>query len=63
MPWQQLDLWDDSGRREREERLERALSLLHERFPARMVGLGPRGDVSFKEQMLQFVDPYRWALN
>lgn len=62
MPWQQLDLWDDSGRREREERLERALTLLQERFPARMVGLGPRGDLSWKEQMLQFVDPYRWAL-
>ncbi|HWI60213.1 MAG TPA: hypothetical protein VNT75_00100 [Symbiobacteriaceae bacterium] len=62
MPWQQMDLWDDSGRREREERLERALTLLHERFPARMVGLGPRGDLSWKEQMLQFVDPYRWAM-
>jgi len=63
MPWQQMDLWDDSGRREREERLERALTLLHERFPTRMVGLGPRGGVSWKEQMLQFVDPYRWALS
>jgi hypothetical protein len=60
MPWQQMDLWDDGARRERQERLERALTLLHERFPARMVGLGPRQDVTFREQMLQFVDPYRW---
>lgn len=61
MPWQQLDLWDDSGRSEREERLQRALTLLHERFPARIVGLGLRDQVSFREQMLQFSDPYRWA--
>jgi len=61
MPWQQLNLWDDVARSEREERLERALSLLHERFPARVVGLGPRQSRSWREQMLQFVDPYRWA--
>lgn len=63
MDWQQLDLWDDSGRSEREERLQRALSLLHERFPARIVGIGPRADVSFREQMLRFSDPYRWAVS
>lgn len=63
MPWQQLDLWDDPGRREREEKLQRALGLLHERFPARMVGVGPRQDQTFREQMLQFVDPYRWVLS
>lgn len=61
MPWQQLNLWDDSGRSEREERLERALLLLHERFPSHMVGLGPRYGLTWKEQMLQFNDPYRWA--
>lgn len=59
MPWQQMDLWDDSGRCEREERLEKALSLLQERFPARMVGLGPRGELSWREQMLHYHDPYR----
>jgi nucleotidyltransferase/DNA polymerase involved in DNA repair len=61
MPWQQLDLWDDPNRRDREERLERALTLLHERFPARMVGVGPRQELPWKEQMLQYVDPYRWT--
>jgi DNA polymerase IV len=61
MPWQQMDLWEDTARREREERLQRALTLLHERFPARMVGLGPRQETTWREQMLQFVDPYRWA--
>jgi hypothetical protein len=61
MPWQQLDLWDDSGRREREVRVERALTLLQERFPARMVGLGPRQTQTWREQMLQFSDPYRWS--
>jgi DNA polymerase-4 len=59
MPWQQMDLWDDGGRSEREERLERALALLQERFPSRMVGLGPRQDRSWREQMLTFNDPYR----
>jgi len=63
MPWRQMDLWDDGGQSERSERLESALTLLHERFPARLVGLGPRREVSFKEQMLQFVDPYRWNLH
>ncbi len=61
MPWQQLSLWDDPGRSEREERLHRALMLLHERFPVRIVGLGPRQDISWRERMLQFSDPYRWA--
>jgi nucleotidyltransferase/DNA polymerase involved in DNA repair len=61
MPWQQLDLWEEPGRRDREERLQRALMLLHERFPARMVGAGPRQELSWKEQMLQFIDPYRWT--
>jgi nucleotidyltransferase/DNA polymerase involved in DNA repair len=61
MPWQQLNLWDDPARSEREERLQRALQLLHERFPPRLVGLGPRQDLSWREQMLQFADPYRWA--
>lgn len=61
MPWKQLNLWDDSGRNEREERLQQALTLLHERFPARVVGLGPQGETSWREQMLEFSDPYRWA--
>jgi hypothetical protein len=61
MPWQQLNLWDDSGRSEREERLQRALQLLHERFSPRLVGLGPRQEQSWREQMLQFADPYRWS--
>lgn len=61
MPWQQLNLWDDSGRSERDERLQRALQLLHERFSPRLVGLGPRTDQSWREQMLQFADPYRWS--
>lgn len=61
MPWQQMDLWDDRIRRERQERLERALSQLHERFPGRMIGLGPRSEPSWREQMLQYADPYRWS--
>lgn len=61
MPWQQLDLWEDQARRERDERLQRALSLLHQRFPARVVGLGPGQGVSWREQMLGFNDPFRWA--
>lgn len=61
MPVVQMDLWDDRVRRERDERLHRALTLLHERFPTRMVGLGPRQDLSWKEQMLGFNDPYRWT--
>lgn len=62
MPLQQMDLWGDTvAATERDERLERALALLHERFPVRMVGLGPRQDISFREQMLQFTDPYRWV--
>ncbi len=61
MPWQQLDLWDDQAKRERDERLQRALTLLHERFPVRVVGVGPNEEVSFKEQMLGFNDPYRYA--
>jgi len=60
MPWQQMDLWDDRIRRERQERLERALSLLHERFPGRVVSIGPRTESTWREQMLQFADPYRW---
>ena len=61
MPWQQMDLWDDRIRRERQERLERALTLLHERFPGRVIGLGPRQETSWREQMLQYADPYRWS--
>ncbi len=60
MPWQQMDLWDDRIRRERQERLERALSLLHERFPGRVVSIGPRTEATWREQMLQYADPYRW---
>lgn len=61
MPWRQLDLWEDAGRSEREERLQQALALLYERFPVRVVGLGPRQSTSWREQMLQFADPYRWG--
>lgn len=61
MPWRQLNLWDDSGRSEREERLQQALLLLQERFPSRLVGLGLRQDLSWRERMLQFTDPFRWA--
>lgn len=61
LPWQQLDLWADQARFEREERIQRALSLLHERFPVRMVGLGAGRGESWREQMLRFSDPYRWA--
>lgn len=61
MPLQQMELWDDRLRREREERLHRALTLLYERFPSRVVGMGPRSEVSWREQMLQFNDPYRWT--
>lgn len=60
MPWQQLNLWDDSGQSQREERLQQALLLLQERFPSRMVGLGPRQAPSWRERMLQFADPFRW---
>jgi len=62
MPWQQMDLWDDQSRFEREERIQRALSLLHERFPVRIVGLGAGRSGSWREQMLRFSDPYRWAV-
>lgn len=61
MPWQQLDLWADHARRERDERLQRALTLLHERFPVRMAAIGHGGEVSWREQMLGFNDPYRYA--
>lgn len=58
--WRQMELWDDRLLRERRERIEGALSLLHQRFPARVVGLGMRTPTSWKEQMLQYTDPYRW---
>lgn len=61
MPWQQMELWDDRIIRERQERVERALALLHERFPRRVIGLGPRTETSWREQMLQYADPYRWS--
>lgn len=61
MPWQQMDLWDDRIRRERRERLEQTLALLHERFPGRVIGLGARSEPSWREQMLQYADPYRWS--
>lgn len=60
MDWRQMELWDDRLRRERQERLEEALALLHQRFPVRVVGLGPRTEPSWREQMLQYADPYRW---
>lgn len=59
MPLQQMDLWEDQARREREQRIERALALLHERFPVRVVGLGQGAAPSWREQMLLFNDPYR----
>lgn len=59
--WRQMELWDDRLRRERQERIEGALALLHERFPARVIGLGPRTTPSWREQMLQYADPYRWS--
>lgn len=58
--WRQMELWDDQLRRERQERLEGALALLRERFPGRVIGLGPRSEPSWREQMLQYADPYRW---
>ncbi|HEY8347567.1 MAG TPA: DNA polymerase Y family protein [Symbiobacteriaceae bacterium] len=61
MPHLQLNLWDDALRRQREGRLQQALLLLQERFPPRLVGLGPRQDLSWREQMLQFADPFRWV--
>jgi DNA polymerase IV len=66
MPWKQTDLFDEIGggrpsvRREQQERLERALLTLHERFPSRVVGIGPREETPRRETMLQLVDPYRW---
>lgn len=63
MPWRQLNLWDDSGQSEREERLQQALLLLQERFPSRLVRLGLQQDLSWRERMLQFVDPFRWVPN
>jgi len=62
LPWQQMDLWDDQARRERQERIQRALSLLHERFPVRTARLGFDRGHSFREQMLGFADPYRWVV-
>lgn len=59
--WRQMELWDDRLRRERQERIEGALALLHERFPARVIGLGLRTPLSWREQMLQYADPYRWS--
>ena len=59
--WRQMELWDDRLRRERQERIEGALALLHQRFPARVIGLGPRTPPSWREQMLQYADPYRWS--
>ena len=59
--WRQMELWDDRLRRERQERIEGALALLHQRFPARVIGLGVRTPPSWREQMLQYADPYRWS--
>lgn len=59
--WRQMELWDDRLRRERQERIEGALALLHQRFPARVIGLGMRTPPSWREQMLQYADPYRWS--
>lgn len=61
LDWRQMELWDDRLLRERQERIEGALALLHERFPARVIGLGPRNPPSWREQMLQYADPYRWS--
>lgn len=65
MPWKQADLWDGregSAAAQRREQLERALLALNERFPARVVGLGPRTQTPRRESMLQLVDPYRWKV-
>ncbi|BAD40873.1 hypothetical protein [Symbiobacterium thermophilum] len=59
--WRQMELWDDRLLRERRERIEGALSLLHQRFPARVIGLGMHTPTSWREQMLQYADPYRWS--
>lgn len=59
MPVQQLSLWDERANREREERLEKAIGLLRERFPVRSVRLGSERSCTWREQMLTFHDPYR----
>lgn len=66
MPWKQTDLWEGTSERrrverEQQEQLERALMALHERFPTRVVGKGPRVESHRRESMLKLIDPYRWT--
>lgn len=61
MPWEQMVLWGETAIPDKEAKLEEVLTLLHERFPSRLIGRGPRQNASWREQMLTFSDPYRWA--
>jgi hypothetical protein len=61
MPWEQMVLWGETAIPDKEAKLEEVLSILHERFPSRLIGRGPRERSSWREQMLTFCDPYRFA--
>jgi nucleotidyltransferase/DNA polymerase involved in DNA repair len=61
MPWEQMVLWGETAVPDREAKVEEVLSLLHERFPSRLIGRGPRRQSSWREQMLCLNDPYRWS--
>lgn len=59
MPVQQMAFWEERPSDEREERLEKAIGILRERFPVRSVRLGLERVSTWREQMLTFHDPYR----
>jgi hypothetical protein len=61
MPWEQMVLWGETNVPDKDAKLEEILCLLHERFPSRLIGRGPRQHSSWREQMLTFIDPYRWT--
>lgn len=59
MDWEQMSLWDQPAIPDKEAKLEELLTLLHERFPSRLIGRGPRQGTTWRERMLTFNDPYR----
>jgi hypothetical protein len=61
MPWEQMVLWGETAVPDKEAKLEEVLTLLHERFPSRLIGRGPRQSTSWREQMLTYCDPFRHA--
>jgi nucleotidyltransferase/DNA polymerase involved in DNA repair len=61
MPWEQMVLWGETNVPDKDAKLEEVLCLMNERFPSRLIGRGPRKRSSWREQMLTFSDPYRWA--